>query len=67
MIEVSDHAVLRYLERVEGYDIDSLRQELADSICKSAVKFAGGKLMKYRAECCTFVIKDNVVMTSIGN
>lgn len=28
-VEVSDHAVLRYLERVGGFEIERLRQDLA--------------------------------------
>jgi len=67
MIEVSDHAVLRYLERVEGYDIDTLRSELAKSIPESAVRFSKGSLFKYKADCCMFVIKDCKVLTVVNN
>ncbi|WP_162246408.1 MULTISPECIES: hypothetical protein [unclassified Mesorhizobium] len=34
-IHVSDHAVLRYLERVVGLDIDSLRSEIAATCARS--------------------------------
>jgi hypothetical protein len=35
-ITVSDHAVLRYLERVVGIDIEALRAEIAASCGRSA-------------------------------
>lgn len=31
-ITVSDHAVLRYLERVGGFDIDGLRRNIAERV-----------------------------------
>ena len=67
MIEISDHAVLRYLERVEGYDIDALKNELAKEVNMGAVKFAGGSVIKQKTDCCTFVIKDGRVLTVIKN
>lgn len=33
--EVTDHCVLRYLERVMGYDIKAVRQRIAEE-CRSA-------------------------------
>lgn len=38
---VSDHAVLRYLERVGGFDIESLRRQIADRL--EAVARAGAE------------------------
>ena len=32
-LRVSDHAVLRYLERVGGFDIERLRREIARRAC----------------------------------
>jgi hypothetical protein len=31
-IIVSDHALLRYIERVRGFDLDKLRLEIADTV-----------------------------------
>jgi hypothetical protein len=36
MISVSDHAIVRYLERVGGFDIDRLRQQIASRISEAA-------------------------------
>ncbi len=32
LLEVSDHAVLRYIERVLGYETEVLREVLADAV-----------------------------------
>lgn len=39
---VSDHAVLRYLERVGGFDIAALRAEIADRVDPAAQIGASG-------------------------
>lgn len=39
MIHVSDHACLRYIERVLGIDVDAIRTELANPIIQQAVEF----------------------------
>ena len=37
MIKVSDHAVVRYLERQQGVDVEAIRQTIASSLdCRSA-------------------------------
>ena len=38
MVYVSDHACLRYCERVLGIDIDAIREELANPIIQQAVE-----------------------------
>ncbi|NKC12912.1 MAG: hypothetical protein GKR94_12150 [Gammaproteobacteria bacterium] len=40
LVEVSDHAVVRYLERVKGVDVGSVRAEIAERI-KNPRKYAG--------------------------
>jgi hypothetical protein len=41
--EVSDHAVVRYLERVRGVDVDAIRDEIS-SACESAERIVGDYL-----------------------
>lgn len=36
-IRVTDHAVLRYLERVGGFDIEGLRKDIQARMARSAV------------------------------
>ena len=46
MIKVSDHAVVRYLERVEGLDVEAVRQTIASFLdsptARKLVEFSGG-------------------------
>jgi hypothetical protein len=41
-VRVSDHAVLRYLERVGGFDIEALRRDIRDRVYKAADAGASG-------------------------
>lgn len=56
---VTDHAVLRYLERVRGMDIEAVRRHIA-ALCAGAV--ACGAIC-YRAEGHRFTIADRTVVT----
>jgi hypothetical protein len=56
---VTDHAVLRYLERVQGYNIDALRQHISKT-CE-AVAALGGTCV--RAEGVRFEISNGRVVT----
>ncbi len=54
---VSDHALIRYLERVKGFDVEAVRRHIAE-ICK------GVKIARcVRAEQADFIIADGVVVT----
>lgn len=35
-IRITDHAVLRYMERVRGFDVDAVRREIAASCAVAA-------------------------------
>jgi hypothetical protein len=39
MAEISDHAVLRYLERVKGVDIEAIRAEMQSPALDAAAAF----------------------------
>ena len=39
MTYISDHAVLRYLERVKGVDIEAIRSEMMSPAVDTAVQF----------------------------
>ncbi len=52
-LRVSDHAVLRYLERVGGFDIDRLRNEIRQRCLAAAESGATGVVVdgfSYRIE-----------------
>ena len=41
-VHVSDHAILRYLERVGGFQIEKLRRQIAQKVRKAAPEGAIG-------------------------
>lgn len=58
---VSEHALLRYLERVKGVDLKALSDEILGDGTASAISFAkSGRIQKGDI---TLIIKNNVVVT----
>lgn len=58
---VTEHAMLRWLERVEGVSLDELKAKILDDATIKAIKFAGsGKVSKAGHK---IVFKNNVVVT----
>lgn len=58
-VDISDHAVLRYMQRVVGFDMDTIRAEMIPAITHKAIESLGdGKYpielngMKYCAIVC---------------
>lgn len=56
---VPDHAVLRYLERAKGVDIDAVRRHIAGLVLRG-VKANGDAVV---VEGVKFVLRGNVVVT----
>ena len=59
--QVSDHALLRWLERRYGFNVEAERKKI-DSLCDNAIR-AGAKLVK--VEGVQFVIKNGRVITTL--
>ena len=63
-IKVSDHALIRYLERVKGMDIEAIREEIIDDEIERQISILGGhgaylnKDQSYRVR-----IQDNTAVT----
>lgn len=57
---ISDHAVLRFMERGMGFDIDALRRRLLNDTVKAAMK-AGAKTVT--VEGVRLVVQGNVITT----
>lgn len=58
IVHVTDHALLRHLERVLGVDVEALRQEVGRSIDKVMIEGACGVVIEgfdYRIEGTTVV------------
>lgn len=58
---VSEHAILRYLERVNGVDIRVIIDEIMDDTTKSTIKFM--KNGKIKRDNYTIVVKNKVVVS----
>lgn len=62
LLEVSDHCLLRYIQRVLGVDVDAIRGEIT-ALLEPAAK-AGAT--KFSADGMTFVLVNNRVVTVTG-
>lgn len=61
-ISVSDHAVVRYLERVLGIDIEDLKKQILPEYTKSLIKSVGGS-GEFMIEKAILVVQDNKIVT----
>jgi hypothetical protein len=61
---VSDHAMIRYLERVYGLDLAMLADEILDGRRESIMKCETGKWITSQG--VTLIVKGRVVVTVIG-
>lgn len=59
ILEVTDHAVLRYLERSQGVDVEAVRLQIRDIVIKGAELGASA----VTAEGLRFVLRNNSVTT----
>jgi len=74
-LEVSDHAVVRWLEKVKGYDMDALRREIAEAALEAkklgdgAICRAKGDATAYTKDEVTFIVahRNNIVTVVFGN
>ena len=58
-VHVTDHAVLRYLERLHGLDIEAVRAEIATTVWRAALAGATG----VRHDGLIYRLQDGVVVT----
>lgn len=59
---VSDHAIVRYLERVVGVDVDKIRCEILD-LCEPAMRAGAAKVKVGKLEFC--LVDDTVATTQL--
>lgn len=64
MTHISDHAILRYLERVKGVDIGVIRAEMTTPALAKADAFGCPVLIGRSGE--RLVIRDGIVVTVIA-
>lgn len=64
MTAISDHALIRYLERVKGVDMDAVRAEMNTPALATADEFGCPVVIGRNGE--RMVIKNGVVVTVIA-
>jgi len=58
---ITDHALLRYLERIHGFDVEEIRKELmTDSLRKCLQTYKTGKVTENGI---TYIFRDNAIVT----
>lgn len=60
--DVSDHAVLRYLQRAHGLDVDWVRDHIAE-LCSNGVRYGATAVA---AEDVKFVLVDGKVVSTVS-
>ena len=63
---VSEHAVLRYLERVQGIDMKAIRDEILDPIMIAKVKTLGDGKYPCRDGAFKVLVKDGVITSVVS-
>lgn len=58
---LTDHALVRYLERVKGIDIEKAKKEILSDKLKSMISTLGNG--KFPCDNFTVIVKDNQVIT----
>jgi len=59
---ISEHALLRYLERVGGIDIESTKKEMLSEQAVKMIKFINGN-GKARVNGVDYIVKNNTIVT----
>lgn len=59
---VSDHALVRFIERVHGIDLDDIRSELLSDVVISGMKAGATKI---HLSDCTLIIKGYTIVTVV--
>lgn len=60
---VTDHAIVRYLERVKGVDIEAIKRELLPTPRAQAAFDAMGEQAKIVKPDCTLIVKSGKIVT----
>ncbi len=63
-IEISDHAIVRYTERVLGYDIDYIKKQILTTEIQELIETLGGN-GNYPNKDFKVVVKNNTVVTIV--
>jgi len=63
-IKVSDHAVIRYLERAHNFDFEKVRSKILDDEARGMIHFGCTSIKKFNGK---FIVKNDTIITYIAN
>lgn len=66
IVTISDHAVLRYLERVHKVDVDAIRLQIEKGLRKEILNAVGNNKVIIKTNECDFVVENGVVITILN-
>jgi hypothetical protein len=66
-IEVSDHAIIRYLERIKGVDFEILKKEIVDDSMMKFINKLGGSGKFPKSDDFEVVVRNYKIITIIKN
>ncbi|MBY6244181.1 hypothetical protein, partial [Methylosinus sp. Sm6] len=68
-IGVSDHALVRFLERAGGFDVEALRASMEASLARAAAVADALEQTRYTIKCdgLIYVVEQGVVVTVVGD
>lgn len=64
MVEISDHAIIRFMERVKDIDMDIIRAEMRTPALQAAVELGAPVVIGRQGE--RYLVKNGVLVTVIG-
>jgi len=65
-LPITDHAVVRYLERVHGFDIDAIKEQILPDHAKILLHFSNGQKSEINVHGShTLKVKDGYVITVV--
>lgn len=71
MIEVTDHAIVRYMERILGVELDGVREQIASSLdsprARRLVEFGGGAPCKVTVAGVVYCMQGHTVTTVLDD
>lgn len=68
MLHISDHALIRFIERAGGFDVEGLRSAVAASLDRAAAAAAqiGAEDYTIRADGLIYRVRSSVVVTVVN-
>lgn len=62
-VVVTEHTLLRYFERVKGFNLEDIKLEMLSDKTKSHLEFVNGAKAKIPWEGCSLVVENNKIIT----